>query len=47
MDLYHFYSVIKFKYVGVTDERNILTVDLQGLLDIQIPTNIIANPPFF
>jgi hypothetical protein len=30
MDLYHTYSVIKYKYIGITDERNALAVDGQS-----------------
>jgi hypothetical protein len=30
MDLYCIYSGMKFKYVGITDDGNILAVDLQG-----------------
>jgi hypothetical protein len=33
MDLYHIYSVTKYKYAGVTDERNAPAVDRQGRLD--------------
>jgi hypothetical protein len=33
MDLYHIYCVIKYEYVGVSDERNALAVDRQGRLD--------------
>jgi hypothetical protein len=29
MDLYHIYSAIKYKYAGVTDERNALALLLQ------------------
>jgi hypothetical protein len=34
MDLYHiYYSVIKHKYAGITDQRNALAVDHKGWLD--------------
>jgi hypothetical protein len=33
MDLYHIYSVINYKYIDVTDERNALALDRQGRLD--------------
>jgi hypothetical protein len=38
MVLYHIYSVIKYKYVGVTDVRNALAVDRQGRLDHLLPS---------
>jgi hypothetical protein len=31
--LYHIYSAIKYKYIGVTDERNALAVDHEGRPD--------------
>jgi hypothetical protein len=31
MDLYHIYSVIKYKYVGINDKRNALAVDRQSI----------------
>jgi hypothetical protein len=33
MDLYHIYSAIKHKYVGIIVERNFLAVDCQSRLD--------------
>jgi hypothetical protein len=33
MDSYHFYSAMKYEYVGITDERNALIVDLEVRLD--------------
>jgi hypothetical protein len=33
MDLYHIYSVIKYKHIGITDKRNALAMDGQGQLD--------------
>jgi hypothetical protein len=38
MNLYHIYSVIKCKYVGITDEKNALAVDHQGRLDHLLPS---------
>jgi hypothetical protein len=29
MDVYHIYSVKKYKYIAITDERNALAVDPQ------------------
>jgi hypothetical protein len=37
MDLYNIYSVIKYKYAGVTDERNVLAVDYYGQLHHHLP----------
>jgi hypothetical protein len=37
MDLYQIYSVMAYKYIGVTDERNALAVDCQGELDHHLP----------
>jgi hypothetical protein len=33
MDLYHIYSVIKYKYMSIADEVSALPVDHQGRLD--------------
>jgi hypothetical protein len=32
MDLYHIYSVVKYKYIGITHERNSLAGDHKGQL---------------
>jgi hypothetical protein len=40
MDSYHIYSAMKYKYVGITDERNALTVDREDRLDhLLLPLN--------
>jgi hypothetical protein len=33
LDLYHIYSIIKYKYFGVTEEKDSLAVVHQGRLD--------------
>jgi hypothetical protein len=38
MDLYHIYSVIKYKYAGVISDRNALAVDRQRRLDHHLPS---------
>jgi hypothetical protein len=38
MDLCHIYSVIKYKYIGITGERNALATDHHGRLDHLLPS---------
>jgi hypothetical protein len=38
MDSYHIYSVIKYKFECVTDERTSLGVDRQGQLHYTLPS---------
>jgi hypothetical protein len=41
MDLYYISYALKCKYVGVTDDRKVLAVVWQDLLDLT------AHPPYF
>jgi hypothetical protein len=50
MGLYHIYSVIKYKYVGVTEERNALALLLQWrgpYLNPYEQQDVVVNAPFF
>jgi hypothetical protein len=48
MDLYHIYSIIKYKYVGVTDERNALALLWRGPCCKSHPSSIlIITSSFF
>jgi hypothetical protein len=44
-DLYHIYSLIKYKYFGVTEERDALAVVHQCRLDHHLPFSDLLEAP--